>query len=56
MPAMMTITIIYMMPLKRKPVAVPYLKHNIREFIKLIDSLMQNSIKVQRHTDISQLH
>jgi DNA helicase-2/ATP-dependent DNA helicase PcrA len=26
--------------LKRKPVAVPYLKHNIREFIKLIDSLM----------------
>jgi len=27
--------------LKRKPVTVPYLKHNIREFIKLIDSLMQ---------------
>jgi hypothetical protein len=27
--------------LKKKPVAVPYLKHNIREFIKLIDSLMQ---------------
>jgi len=27
--------------LKRKPVVVPYLKHNIREFIKLIDSLMQ---------------
>ena len=27
--------------LKRKPVAVPYLKHNIREFFKLIDSLMQ---------------
>jgi len=27
--------------LKRKPFVVPYLKHNIREFIKLIDSLMQ---------------
>ncbi len=27
--------------LKRKPIAAPYLKHNIREFIKLIDSLMQ---------------
>jgi len=27
--------------LKRKPVVVPYLKHNIREFTNLIDSLMQ---------------
>ena len=27
--------------LKKKPVAVPYLKHNIREFTKLVDSLMQ---------------
>jgi DNA helicase II / ATP-dependent DNA helicase PcrA len=26
---------------KRQPVAVPYLKHNICEFIKLIGSLMQ---------------
>jgi DNA helicase-2/ATP-dependent DNA helicase PcrA len=27
--------------LKWKPVAVPYLKHNIHEFIKLIDTFMQ---------------
>ena len=33
--------------LKRKPVVVPYLKHNIREFIKLIDSLMQRKDKAE---------
>ena len=33
--------------LKNKPVAVPYLKHNIREFTKLVDSLMLRKDKTE---------